>query len=434
MSLLPETSIQAITGPDVGCLIVCFSGGLDSTALLHCVAHMTNRPPLKAIHINHGLQPEADAWQAHCEAICAGFAIPLICERVQVALSGSLEASARVARYQAFVSILGPRDCLLLAHHQQDQAETGLFQLLRGHGAAGLLGMPQTRPLGAGQLYRPLIGVARSALETYVQTHELAYVSDASNADQTHDRNFIRHAVAPLLDQRFQGWSTRLASQIRSDETARSLLTALGREDLLKLQTSNGYSAAGLRQLGEDRALNVLKTQVMDAAQAAPTRAQLQVCWQMLRSSQQQEPASLTVLGHEYHRHRNEFVFVPGIPLTRQIPMAWPFDDTPAELGGVSLVAESGLGGINSAISGLVWTLDKQGLACLKGQKARILERLRQAKVPHWVRQRLPLLVLNAEVIAIPAMPEWGLQQVVAEGFSVGNNCAGWHVTLARAE
>ena len=202
----------------------------------------------------------------------------------------------------------------------------------------------------------------------------------------------------------------------------------------MKLQTSNGYSAAGLRQLGEDRALNVLKTQVMDAAQAAPTRAQLQVCWQMLRSSQQQEPASLTVLGHEYHRHRNEFVFVPGIPLTRQIPMAWPFDDTPAELGGVSLVAESGLGGINSAISGLVWTLDKQGLACLKGQKARILERLRQAKVPHWVRQRLPLLVLNAEVIAIPAMPEWGLQQVVAEGFSVGNNCAGWHVTLARAE
>lgn len=434
MSLLPETAIQTITGPDVDCLVIGFSGGLDSTALLHCVAQMPDRPPLKAIHINHGLHAEADAWQAHCEAICASFAIPLICERVQVALSGSLEASARVARYQAFVSMLGPRDCLLLAHHQQDQAETGLFQLLRGHGATGLLGMPQARPLGAGQLYRPLIGVARPALEAYVRAHQLAYVSDPSNADQSHDRNFIRHGVAPLLDRRFKGWSTRLASQISSDETARSLLAVLGREDLLQLQTSNGYSVAGLRQLGEDRALNALKTQVMDAALAAPTKAQLQVCCRMLLSSQQEEPVRLTVLGHEYHRHRNEFVLVPVIPLARQAPMAWLFEDTPVDLGGLSLVAESCLGGINSAIPGLVWTLDKQGLQCLKGEKTRILERLRQAKVPHWVRKRLPLLVLNSEVVAIPAMPEWGLSQAVAEGFSVDRNRAGWHLCLARTE
>ena len=113
MSLLPETAIQALSAPEVDCLIVGLSGGLDSTALLHSLAQLTDRPPLKAIHINHGLQAEADVWQAHCEIICAGLGVALMCRRVEVALSGSLETNARAARYQAFTACLGPRDCLL---------------------------------------------------------------------------------------------------------------------------------------------------------------------------------------------------------------------------------------------------------------------------------------------------------------------------------
>ena len=150
--------------------------------------------------------------------------VTLMCQQVEVAANGSRETNARVARYQAFAECLGPRDRLLLAHHQQDQAETGLFQALRGHGAMGLFGMPQARPLGLGQLYRPLLDVPRAVLEAYAQTHGLKYVSDPSNADQTHDRNFIRHGITPLLNERFQGWSARLARQISFDETARALL------------------------------------------------------------------------------------------------------------------------------------------------------------------------------------------------------------------
>lgn len=432
MSLLPETAIQAITAPHFDCLIVGLSGGLDSTALLHCLATRSDRPSLKAIHINHGLQAEADAWQAHCEAICAALGVALLCQRVEVAVGGSLEAKARQARYQAFAKHLGPRDCLLLAHHEQDQAETGLFQMLRGHGAMGLLGMPQARPLGLGQLYRPLLAVPRVALEAYVAAHKLSYVSDLSNSDQTHDRNFIRHSITPLLDERFQGWSMRLAQQVSIDETARSLLAALGREDLLKLQTAGGYSVEGLQQLDQDRALNALKTQVMDMAEAVPSAGQLLVCLAMLTTSQQQEPSSTAVFGHEYHRHRNEFVLVPAIPAARQGPIVWPFERGRVDLGGVALTAESDLDDIDLGVSGLTWTLDKQGLKGVRGQKTRILDRLRQAKVPPWVRQRLPLLMLNREVVAIPALPEWGLNQEIAPGFSAAKNSTGWRLSLTR--
>lgn len=432
MSLLPETAIQAITAPDIDCLIVGLSGGLDSTALLHSLAQLTDRPPLKAIHINHGLQAETDVWQAHCEIICAGLGVALMCRRVEVAVSGSLETNARVARYQAFAECLGPRDRLLLAHHQQDQAETGLFQALRGHGAMGLLGMPQARPLGLGQLYRPLLDVPRAVLEAYAETHGLKYVSDPSNADQTHDRNFIRHGITPLLNERFQGWSARLARQISFDETARALLAGLGREDLLKLQTPGGYSVAGLQQLDQDRALNMLKTQLMDMVDAAPSAGQLRACLTMLASSGQQEPTSQAILGYEYHRHRNEFVLVPAIPVSRQDSKGWPFEPNPVDLGGVMLAADAALGGIDAAVSGLVWTFDKQGQKYLKGQNTKILDRLRAAKVPPWVRQRLPLLMFNGEVIAIPALPEWGLKQAVAEGFAAAKNSAGWRASLTR--
>ena len=432
MSLLPETAIQALSAPAVDCLIVGLSGGLDSMALLHSLAQLTDRPPLKAIHINHGLQAEADVWQAHCEIICAGLGVALMCRRVEVAVSGSLETNARVARYQAFAECLGPGDCLLLAHHQQDQAETGLFQVLRGHGAMGLLGMPQARALGLWQLYRPLLDVPRAVLEAYVETHKLKYVSDPSNTDQSHDRNFIRHAITPLLDERFQGWSMRLARQISLDETARSLLAALGREDLIKLQTPGGYSVEGLQQLDRDRALNALKTQLMDTAGAAPSAGQLRVCLRMLASSQPQEPKNQAVLGHEYHRYRNEFVLVPAIPASRQDVSGWPFGHAPVDLGGAVLETDWHLGGIDAGLSGCVWALGQHGQKCLKGHNKRILDRLREAKVPYWVRQRLPLLTRNGEVVAIPELPEWGLKQAVAEGFSAAKNSAGWRVSLTR--
>ncbi|MGH8352506.1 MAG: tRNA lysidine(34) synthetase TilS, partial [Pseudomonas sp.] len=139
---------------------VAFSGGLDSTVLLHLLVRLAERealPALSAIHIQHGLQAAAAAWPEHCRQVCTALGVPLRVCHVQVAPGSSLERAAREARYAAFAESLGAGELLLTAQHRDDQAETLLFRLLRGAGVRGLAGMPRSRPLGRGQLLRPLL-------------------------------------------------------------------------------------------------------------------------------------------------------------------------------------------------------------------------------------------------------------------------------------
>lgn len=132
---------------------IAYSGGLDSTVLLHLLADLAKTqplPPLQAIHVHHGLQAAADAWPAHCQAVCDAAGVPLRVMRVQVPSGASLERAARDARYQAFAEAIGPGELLLTGQHRDDQAETLLFRLLRGAGVRGLTGMPAQRSLGGG--------------------------------------------------------------------------------------------------------------------------------------------------------------------------------------------------------------------------------------------------------------------------------------------
>ncbi len=246
MSLLPETAIQAITAPDIDCLIVGLSGGLDSTALLHSLAKLVDRPRLKAIHINHGLQAEAGAWQAHCEVICAALGVSLMCQQVEVAANGSRETNARGGALSSFLpSALGHVIGYCSRIISKIKLKRASFRRCVGMAQWAYSVCPKQDPLAWGSFIDRCWTCRGLSLEAYAQTHGLKYVSDPSNADQTHDRNFIRHGITPLLNERFQGWSARLARQISFDETARALLAVLGREDLLKLQTPGGYSVAG---------------------------------------------------------------------------------------------------------------------------------------------------------------------------------------------
>ena len=155
---------------------VALSGGLDSTVLLHLLAGLAQReelPPLSAIHIHHGLQPVADAWPAHCRALCARLGVPLQVEYVQVEPGASVERAARDARYGVFEAVLKPGELLLVAQHRDDQAETLLFRLLRGAGVQGLAAMPASRRVGQGHLLRPLLNCSRDELQVYAERHRL---------------------------------------------------------------------------------------------------------------------------------------------------------------------------------------------------------------------------------------------------------------------
>ena len=162
-------------------LCVAFSGGADSTALLAALAAMRPRPQqLRAVHIDHGLQPNSRAWAAHCRRVARALSVPCAVRRAALTRSkgASLEALAREARYRLLGAALQPGEVLLTAHHQDDQLETVLLQLLRGAGVAGIAAMPESTPFAGGLLLRPLLHVPRRALHAWASVQQLRWVED----------------------------------------------------------------------------------------------------------------------------------------------------------------------------------------------------------------------------------------------------------------
>ena len=191
--------------------------------LLHLASLWRDRggPPLRAVHVHHGLSAEADDWARLCENVCEHLSIALKVYRVIPATDAGkgIEAAARTARYDVFRQELGLREVLLLAHHADDQVETVLQRLFRGTGPKGLAGMPRRRKLGAGSLSRPLLGVARSVIKHWADSNALTYVVDPSNYDERFDRGFLRSDILPRLGQRWPGYreSIRRATELQSD-------------------------------------------------------------------------------------------------------------------------------------------------------------------------------------------------------------------------
>jgi len=192
------------------------SGGLDSVVLLHLMHGAARRLGyrLSAIHVNHGLSPNAGEWQRFCSSLCFDLGIPFKAVRVKVKKQDlGLEAAARAARRAAFAKLRV--DAIAVAHHLDDQAETVLFNLLRGTGPEGASGMPAVGKLGGKRLLRPLLHVPRSAIREYAAEHRLAWIEDESNNDETLTRNFLRRRVGPLLETRFPRWRESLARAAR---------------------------------------------------------------------------------------------------------------------------------------------------------------------------------------------------------------------------
>jgi tRNA(Ile)-lysidine synthase len=204
---LPDTLRSALDAHPDGALCVAFSGGPDSTALLHALAALPQARSrgLRALHVDHGLRADSADWAAQARAFCATLEVACTVARVEVSRASGegLEAAARHARYAAFAQAIGPGEWLLLGHHRDDQAETVLLKLLRGAGPQGLGGMRATRPLGAGQLWRPLLDLPREVLRSYVRERHLPCVDDPSNRDTTLARNHLRHEILPRLRQSF---------------------------------------------------------------------------------------------------------------------------------------------------------------------------------------------------------------------------------------
>lgn len=238
---------------------VAFSGGLDSTALLHAVTRAVTGQRVIALHVHHGLQPQADAWAAHCERIARQLGAGFACTRLSgsPARGDSVEAWARAGRHRALhdMALAAGADLLLLAHHRQDQAETFLLQALRGAGTAGLAGMPRQQWRDGLCWARPWLDHPRDLIRAYAEQHGLRWIEDPSNADTRFARNRLRQTLWPA----FPGAEAGLAQAARWVQQADELAAEVAAADLASLSTPERLDLAALSRLLPARASNALR-------------------------------------------------------------------------------------------------------------------------------------------------------------------------------
>lgn len=220
-------------------ILLGFSGGLDSTVLLHLLAadERIRHAGLRALHVHHGLHADADGWAAHCRRVCDALGVSMAVVHVDVERASGLgiEGAARAARHAAFAEALDDGEILALAHHRDDQAETFLLRALRGSGTDGLAAMRPWRHYARGWLWRPLLDAPRAALQAHAETHRLHWIEDPANAGTGFDRNFLRHAVLPLLCERWPH---------ATDGFARSAALCAQASDLLEIEDAQALAAA----------------------------------------------------------------------------------------------------------------------------------------------------------------------------------------------
>lgn len=246
-------------------VLIGLSGGLDSTVLLHLLARSPLRANgLRAIHVHHGLHPEADAWAAHCESLCAELDVPLVTARVEVRDNGEgLESAARAARHAAFERELRDGETLALAHHRDDQAETFLLRALRGSGPDGLGAMRAWRAFGRGWLWRPLLAQPRDALRDHADVHGLRWIEDPSNTDERFDRNFLRQRVLPLLRERWPRADASFARSATLSTEAAGALALIDDAALVALVDDESLPASALRALPADARSRLLRRWIL---------------------------------------------------------------------------------------------------------------------------------------------------------------------------
>lgn len=393
-----------------------FSGGLDSTVLLDVLsdhADATGRK-VSAVHVNHGLSPNAEAWVKFCERFCANHGIPLAVERVRVnaAAPDGLEAAARVARYAVYAA--RPEPYVALAHHLDDQAETVLMQLLRGTGLKGIAAMPEMRVLrGTGvQIFRPMLEYSRTDLLAYARERGLKWIEDETNATTQQDRNFLRHDVAPRLDERYPGWREAMARFARHAGTAGELLEHLASVDGVPARAGEPFP---LRQeLPEERRANALRAFFARNAVAMPSEARLGEVMRQLYDARDDARVRIDHAGVSITRHAGAVRIERGLAPEAVAPwrVEWRSErslELGADRGMVSFDPVVGEGVAAGLVGSGEWYFAPRSggedIRLGADRPTRTLKNLLQEReVPQWQRELLPLLFHSGRLVWVPGV------------------------------
>jgi tRNA(Ile)-lysidine synthase len=390
---------------------VAFSGGADSSVLLSLLASLRRSSgfALRAVHIHHHLQPQADV-AATCAAQAAqALHVPFELRHVHIdADSGqSVEAAARSARYAELDAVLQANEVLVTAHHMDDQLETVLLALMRGAGVAGLAAMPALRRLGAHWHVRPLLSIGREQIVRCAQTRKLTWVEDRTNADVRFDRNYLRRHVLPLLYERWPAAALTASRSAAHLAEAQGLLDEVADAQLRNARDGSALRASALRRLALPARRNVLRRWLRSAGVILPDHRRLR---QIATSLLDARADALPVVSWEHAevRRHGDRVLLVRLPVRTPTPeLQWDWRREPRLAlpdGGALGWTSDPHGRLNvAALPPLLSIRYRRGGERLRAAHGRTTLKsfLQALRLAPWQRDAVPLLFAGAELIGV---------------------------------
>ncbi|TCO83522.1 tRNA(Ile)-lysidine synthase [Plasticicumulans lactativorans] len=425
--------------PQVRRLRLAFSGGLDSSVLLHLLAQARDAFPgctLDAVHVDHGWHAQSAAWARDCVARAAalGVSCHVLAVDARPRPGESPEAAARVARYAALAAGVDATTALLTAHQQDDQAETVLLQLLRGAGPQGLAAMPRDAAFGTGRHWRPLLDVPRTQLHRWAAARGLVWIDDPANTCPDYDRSYLRAAVMPALQARWPALGHTLARAAGLCAEAAEALRTQAAADLAALGAGASLPLQGLRPWPSLRARAALRAWLAGLGAPAPSAAQLQAMLDDVAAARRDAQPVSAWAGWELHRHGGSLYAFPQPAALRTFAAAGARWDAPRGqawrrdgVGELRLRRAVGAGLAAARLGdAALWLRSRAAVGAVAFRPARragapLKKWLHAAGVPPWWREAWPLLCAEATGAPI-AIPGVG----VAAEWAAGAGEAGW--------
>ena len=410
-------------------MVVALSGGADSAALLFAAAGSSvavgsrstfRELPLRAIHVDHGMQAAAAEFRTACAALCLSLDIPLTVIPVAVHSppGASLEAAARDARYAALAGELKTGECLLTAHHSEDQAETLLLQALRGAGLKGLSAMPLRRPLGLGWHVRPLLdvpqrdlldfGAASRGASARDATSKLAWVADPMNQDARFDRSYLRRDLWPLIEARWPGSAGVLSRAAQHLAEAQESLDRSAAVNVGRLRDGDALSVPRLRALEPRERIDAVRFWLCEAGALPPSRARLTEALRQMFDAEIDHLPCVLWGAHALRRYRERIFLTPAFPPKLEGALPWPVRRDSRVILGPSLgtlrwVLQ--IGGIDAArVPPTVFVRRRDGGEALRPAVNARTQSVRHLCQRHgvlpWMRDALPLVFAHEAAVA----------------------------------
>ena len=396
-------------------MTLALSGGVDSVVLLHLLYQLQKKHnfTLKASHVHHGLSKNADKWVIFCEKLCRKLSVSLDVHHIKLPQKKSLgiEGEARRLRYEKLLQ--SKSDVVVLAHHEDDQAETFLLQLIRGAGVKGLSSMAHFDEVR--KVWRPLLNTSRTDIESYAKKHKVKWIEDESNLNIDFDRNFIRLKVLPILKNRFSHIIKVISRSSAHLTEAQYLLDDLAKIDLKNYLKSDNYKhklhVKALDKLSNPRAKNVLRYWLEINDQLMPSKDLLdELLRQVLTAKKDAELKIQLSKDFEIRRYKDEIYIVQKNQQgQKNYEIIWKGESEILLPNGTQLNFKKVKGrGINFKFLNdqKLKIRNRQGGEFFKPDSKRptkkIKQLLQESDSPPWERESLPLIFIGGELAFVP--------------------------------